>query len=42
MAISNKYMKATFRLTGEDEAENIEGVDIFKYLGRPLDQSDEN
>ena len=27
---------------GEDEAECIEGVGIFKYLGRLMDRSDDN
>ena len=27
---------------GEDEAECIEGVDNFKYLGRILDRSDDD
>ena len=30
---------ATFSLTGEDDAECIEGVENFKYLGRILDRS---
>ena len=28
--------------TWEDEAECIEGVGIFKYLGRPLDRLDDD
>ena len=31
---------ATFRLTGEYDAEHIEGVDTFKYLGGILDRYD--
>ena len=33
-------MEAAFSLTGEDDAERIEGVETFKYLGRILDWSD--
>ena len=29
-------------LSGEEEAERIKGVEVFKYLGRMLDRSDEN
>ena len=32
--------EATFSFIGEDEAERIEGVGRFKYLGRLLDRSD--
>ena len=31
-----------FNLTGEDDAEFIEGVETFKYLGRILYHSDNN
>ena len=31
-----------FRLTGEEGEETIEGVALFKYLGRPLYQSDDD
>ena len=34
--------EATFILTGEEYAECIDGVEVFKYLGRMLDRSDEN
>ena len=30
-----------FSLNGEEGGDKIEGVVIFKYLGRPLDQSDD-
>ena len=40
MTITSKSSDATFSLTGEDEAECIEGVGRFKYLGRLLDRSD--
>ena len=36
MVILDKYLEATFSLIGEDEAECIEGVEVFKYLGRLL------
>ena len=36
-SIASRCAKASFSLTGDDEAECIEGVGIFKYLGRPLD-----
>ena len=42
VAITNQYAEASFSLTGEDEAECIEGVGIFKYLGRLMDRSDDN
>ena len=31
-----------FSLTGEDDAECIEGVENFKYLGKILDRSDDD
>ena len=34
--------ETTFSLTGEDDTECIEGVETFKYLGRILDQSDDD
>ena len=37
--IANRYIEANFSLTGEDGADNIEVVDVFKYLGQPLDYS---
>ena len=42
MAIAAKCSEATFSLTGEYEAERIEGVGRFKYLGILLDRSDDN
>ena len=30
----------TFSLTGEEEAECIKGAEVFKYLGRQMDRSD--
>ena len=42
VAISNKYTEVTFNLMGEDGGENVEGVDVFKYLVRPLDRPDGN
>ena len=42
MAIAARCLEVTFSLTGEEEAERIEGVEVFKYLGRLLDRSDEN
>ena len=41
VAVAYKCSEATFSLTGDDEAELIEGVWRFKYLGRLMDQSDE-
>ena len=41
-SIADKCLKETFIPTGEEEAECIEGVEVFKYLGRLLDQSDNN
>ena len=40
MAIADKCSEATFSLTGDNEAERIEGVGRFKYIGRLLDWSD--
>ena len=42
VAIANQYAEASFSLTGEDEAECIEEVGMFKYLGKPLYCSNEN
>ena len=42
VAVANKCLEATFSLTGKDEAEHIEGVWRFKYLGRLMDRSDNN
>ena len=36
VATASRCKEATFSLTGEDEAECIEGVETFKYLGRIL------
>ena len=40
--IASRYMEASLSLTGEDKAECIEGAETFKYLGRMLEQSDED
>ena len=42
MAIADRCSEANFILTGEEESEFIEGVELFKYLGRLLDRSDDN
>ena len=42
VAISSRCAEASFSLTGEDDAECIEGVETFDYLGRTLDRSDNN
>ena len=42
MAIAARCLEATFSLTGEEEAERIKGVEVFKCLGRILDRSDKN
>ena len=42
VAIANKCTEATFSLTGEDGAENVEGVEVFNYLGRLLERSDDD
>ena len=42
MDILYKCLEATFNLTGEDEAEYIEEVKMFKYLGQLLDRLDDN
>ena len=41
MEIANKCMEATFSLTGEDGLESVEGVQVIKYLGRTMYQSDD-
>ena len=33
---------ATFIITGEEKAEYIVGVEVFKYLGRLLDRFDDD
>ena len=35
--IESRCAEASFRLTGEDEAECIEGVETFKYMGSMFD-----
>ena len=35
-------MESTFLLTGEEEAECIEGVEVLKYLRRLLDRPKDN
>ena len=40
--IADWCLEATLSLTGEEEAECIEGVEVFKYLGRMLKRSDDN
>ena len=40
--IANRCAEANFIIMGEEGAESIEGVDIFKYFGRPLDRSDDD
>ena len=37
VAIVDKFSAAPFSLTGEDEAECIYEVEVFKYLGRLQD-----
>ena len=41
MEITEKCSEATLSLIGEDEAERIEGVGRFNYLGILLDRSDD-
>ena len=42
MEIATRCLEATFSITGEEEAEHIEGVGKFKYLGIMLDRSEYN
>ena len=42
MATAAKCLEATFSLTGEDEAECIEGVKSFNYLRRLMYRSDDH
>ena len=42
MEIASLCTEATFSLVGEYGADNIKGVDVFKYLGRLLYRSDDN
>ena len=39
-AIAVMFMEAKFSLTGEEETEHIEGVEVFKHLEQMLDRSD--
>ena len=41
-AIMTRFLEAMFSLIGEEEAEHIEGVGRFKYLGRLMYLPDEN
>ena len=41
MAIVARCLEAAFVLTGEEEAGIIEGVKVFKYIGRLLDWSED-
>ena len=41
MAVAAKCLEDRFSLIVDDEAEHIEEVGRFKYLGRLMDQSDE-
>ena len=40
VAVMAKCLEDTLSLTGEDEAERIEGVGMFRYLGRLMERSD--
>ena len=40
VAIASLCAEVSFSLTGDDKEEIIESVGVFKYLGRPLDRSD--
>ena len=40
MAIVARCSEAAFRITGKEEVERIEGVEVFKYLRRLLERSD--
>ena len=42
MEIAAWCYEAIFSLTGDEEAECIEGAEVLKYLGRILDRSDGN
>ena len=41
-AIAVMFMEATFSLTGEEETEHIEGVEVFKHLEQMLDRSEDD
>ena len=40
--VADKCSEATFSLTGEDELECIDAVELFKYLRRLLDRSEDD
>ena len=40
MAIASRCAEMTFSLTVEEGEEKMEGMDVFKYLVRPLEFSD--
>ena len=42
MAITVRCLEAISSLTGEEEPEHIEGVEVFKYIGRMLDRSEDD
>ena len=42
MAILNKCIEKIFSLTEDEGAEIVDGVEVFKYLGRPLDRLDDD
>ena len=42
MEIAAWCYEAIFSLTGDEEAECIEGAEVLKYLGRILDRSVDN
>ena len=39
MAIEDRRLEEMFSRTGKEEVERIEGLEVFKYLGRLLDRS---
>ena len=41
MEIVDKFSEDTFSITGEYKAECIDVVEVFKYLGRLLERSDD-
>ena len=40
MVIAASCLEALFSLTGEEETDRIEGVEVFKYLRLLMDRSD--
>ena len=40
--VASRYSKIKFSLTREEGEQKINIVSLFKYLGRPLEQSDDN